>query len=1306
MFIHTKDHLKLFFLVFIFLNVHNLKAQNTTISGGGWSTAGNWSTGAVPGANSATITYEMTGTSALNMGSGTYTYDFNANTTFSGSGNNFVGGTIIVESGVTLTFTQAMSLAGTSIIIQSGGTLIVYGNITNNGSTITDNGSLIVNGSYAGQNNSAIVIGSGTFTTTGSMTCINSGTIFGNTNVSCSSGCNANTNICGIAQPTVSNGERCNSGTVTLTPSAPGGVNFKWYAGASGGTAITTASSYSPSVSSTTTYYVSAITTGGCETPRTSVQAIVNTSSPTAGAITGPSTICVAGSASYSISSVSGATGYSWSASGISSITSGQGTTAVVADILLAGTISVKASNSCGTGATSSISVALGAGGASAAGAISGSTNVCIGQSYTYSISSVSNATSYTWAVPTGASITSGTGTTSVVVKYNSGTGGTVSVTPINTCGNGAASSISVVASSGTPSSTVSSITGSSSVCIGTSNTYSITSLSSATSYTWSVPFGSTISSGSTSNSITLVAGSLSGTISVTPVNGCGNDATIQTLALTINPNPNSTIKASGSVTFCSGSSVTLTALPSTSYLWSTGATTQSITASTSGSYTVKVTDANCSTTSAPTTVTVNALPSAPTVTGVSINCQGSASLSASGGTGTSYNWYTVSSGGTSTAGATYPTPTISSTTTYYVTSVSAAGCESSPRTSAVATVTPCSISWTGTTNTDWATATNWSTGYVPTSINSISIPSAATAAHQPVISSTTTATVNNLTLSSNTSSLTLNSGSALNIYGNFINSGTLTDNGGTTTFEGTSAQTFSGPTGGTTLSSLTLNNSNGLTLSAPLTVTGILTLTSGNITSNTATPAYLTVNLYKGGISGLGSGGIINNLTVTKKVDTAGYHYISEPIPNCTVSDIDAALTTNTEYFGTLYWYDETNTSQADSIGWTTANNATNFPAYPSLTQMQGFALYFFSPGTLSYTKSYATNNYTSTRSLTSTVSGNASADGWNLVGNPYPSSIDWNASSGWTKTGIDNSVYYYNPATHNYASYVGGASTNGGTNIIPSMQAFWVHVTTDGGSGTLGVTNSVRSTTSSPLLWRTGIEMNYMNITVISSDSSLKDQTVVRLLPEASASFDPSYDAYKMMSDAGYTSLYSQTGQTQYSVNTLSDTMANYTLPLYIGSPAGSYSFTFTNAMSIQGYDVFLTDSLLHMSTDVKQNTTYSFNLNGTDTVSRFFLNFRKAATTSSSGVTGLISSVGSSSIVITNDAKDAIIRFINPNTPFASISVIDLLGREVWENERADISSGSCVIDGKNFTSGVYVVKVVTGKQSLSQKVVFEE
>ncbi|HRH67574.1 MAG TPA: hypothetical protein PLU53_14830, partial [Bacteroidia bacterium] len=67
-------------------------------------------------------------------------------------------------------------------------------------------------------------------------------------------------------------------------------------------------------------------------------------------------------------------------------------------------------------------------------------------------------------------------------------------------------------------------------------------------------------------------------------------------------------ITASGPTTFCPGGSVTLTSDAGASYLWSTAETTQSIVVTTSGSYTVTMTDGSgCTATSNPTVVTVNA---------------------------------------------------------------------------------------------------------------------------------------------------------------------------------------------------------------------------------------------------------------------------------------------------------------------------------------------------------------------------------------------------------------------------------------------------------------------------------------------------------------------------------------------------------------------------------------------------------------------------------------------------------------------------------------------------------------------------
>ncbi|MCC6725990.1 MAG: PKD domain-containing protein [Saprospiraceae bacterium] len=79
-----------------------------------------------------------------------------------------------------------------------------------------------------------------------------------------------------------------------------------------------------------------------------------------------------------------------------------------------------------------------------------------------------------------------------------------------------------------------------------------------------------------------------------------------------LNYKPLATITASGATTFCTGGSVTLSAPDGLSYLWSNGATTQTITVNAAGSYTVTVSNSRgCTAVSDATTVTVNPNPTA-----------------------------------------------------------------------------------------------------------------------------------------------------------------------------------------------------------------------------------------------------------------------------------------------------------------------------------------------------------------------------------------------------------------------------------------------------------------------------------------------------------------------------------------------------------------------------------------------------------------------------------------------------------------------------------------------------------------------
>jgi hypothetical protein len=113
-------------------------------------------------------------------------------------------------------------------------------------------------------------------------------------------------------------------------------------------------------------------------------------------------------------------------------------------------------------------------------------------------------------------------------------------------------------------------------------------------------------SNGATSPTIT-VNPTQPTTYSVTVSNG-SLSCTDQVLVTPAGETP--TISASGPTTFCQGDSVVLTSSSATGNTWSNGAITQSITVTDSGSYSVTVSNDNCSVTSDPTVVNINSVPS------------------------------------------------------------------------------------------------------------------------------------------------------------------------------------------------------------------------------------------------------------------------------------------------------------------------------------------------------------------------------------------------------------------------------------------------------------------------------------------------------------------------------------------------------------------------------------------------------------------------------------------------------------------------------------------------------------------------
>ncbi|MBK6540765.1 MAG: hypothetical protein IPG10_05730 [Flavobacteriales bacterium] len=137
------------------------------------------------------------------------------------------------------------------------------------------------------------------------------------------------------------------------------------------------------------------------------------------------------------------------------------------------------------------------------------------------------------------------------------------------------------------------------------------------------------------------------------------------TLQTPANSGGTANILSDGPLVMGPGESRILTASPGTAYLWSTGATTRSITVNTAGGYSCTVT-CPCGSLSTPTlNLTTLAAPSPPIGTGATIIGTGSAQLAASG---SDLHWFDASNGGNEVGtGSPWNTPVISSTTDYWV---------------------------------------------------------------------------------------------------------------------------------------------------------------------------------------------------------------------------------------------------------------------------------------------------------------------------------------------------------------------------------------------------------------------------------------------------------------------------------------------------------------------------------------------------------------------------------------------------------------------------------------------------------------
>jgi Secretion system C-terminal sorting domain/PKD-like domain len=261
-----------------------------------------------------------------------------------------------------------------------------------------------------------------------------------------------------------------------------------------------------------------------------------------------------------------------------------------------------------------------------AAGIITGSKTICLGKTgVSYSVPLIDNAATYTWAYSGNGATIYGNGDSITVDFSANATAGNLTVMGVNSCGISGPVSAKYAISFGAGASVgaAGSITGTASVCKGQSSvSYSVPSISGASSYIWAYS-GTGVTITGTTNSVTVSFSSnaTSGNLTVKGSSACGDGVVSANYAVTVNEVP--TTPVISVVNNCGSSDLTSTSTTGT-YLWSPGgATTQTITVTTGGTYSVTVsTGGNCSATSAGAVITINNSPTA-VISGGATVCKG-----------------------------------------------------------------------------------------------------------------------------------------------------------------------------------------------------------------------------------------------------------------------------------------------------------------------------------------------------------------------------------------------------------------------------------------------------------------------------------------------------------------------------------------------------------------------------------------------------------------------------------------------------------------------------------------------------------
>ena len=397
-------------------------------------------------------------------------------------------------------------------------------------------------------------------------------------------------------------------------------------------------------------------------------------------------------------------------------------------------------------------------------------------------------------------------------------------------------------------------------------------------------------------------------------------------------------------------------------------------------------------------------------------------------------------------------------------------------------------------------------------------------------------------------------------------------------------------------------------------------------------------------------------------------WHYVSSPVQNSTA-----------QFFAGAYL----NAYNPDEMQWepfTNLNQAVN--------TMQGYSTKL--PVNFSGQKFEFSGELNTAQSAPLNIALSDGGDGYNLVGNPFPSTIDWDDAN-WTKTNLANAIYLWNAGTGSYTSYVNGAGVNGGSQYIAAMQGFFVEAT--GSNPSLHIdNNNVRKVNEATFLKSDEEIENQLLIQILNSNEI--DEAMIRFVEGASPQFDKEFDARKLFGRNSLAQIYIQnSNEDELSIQTFNSIKETDLVPLGLQiEESGEYELFFNMQNSFSEHvSIILEDKKNNDFISLQNQRSYLFHYDSEEEPQRFILHFKD--------VTG-VSEMDESEIMVYS-AQDQIYITNNSEEIFNSIDLYNIAGQLIQKNTLSDDRIQK--ISSINLSNGTYLIQLNSRKKSVKRKII---